>query len=177
MLKIEPPNYQFCPFCGHKLKTKLEEEKERQFCSSCGWVYYPHVAGAAEAIITRKDKVLLVKRARDPYKGTWMFPAGFIDFGEHPEETIVREVKEETGMQATQMRLFKILQCEDDPRSPGHFLYFYKVKAKGDLKIEDHDENSAIGWFEIENPPEIGWQAHRKVMKMLREELKKRQAV
>jgi hypothetical protein len=31
MLKIEPPNYQFCPFCRKKLKIRLEEDKKRRF--------------------------------------------------------------------------------------------------------------------------------------------------
>lgn len=84
------------------------------------------MAASAEAIIIKNGKVLLVKRAREPYKGTWMFPAGFIDFGEHPTETITREVSEETGLKLKKAELFKVLQSEDDPRSPGHFLFFIK---------------------------------------------------
>lgn len=170
MLKIKPPNYQFCPFCGEKLKIKKEEEKERKFCSFCKWTYYPHVAGSAGAIIVRGKKVLLVKRSRDPYKGTWMFPAGFIDFGEHPEETLKREIKEETGLEFKKAVLFKLLQSVDDPRSPGHFLFLYKVSVKGKKLKTDKDENQGIGWFEIKNPPEIGWQSHKYIMKLLQKE-------
>ncbi len=72
MLKIKPPNYQFCPFCGGKLEIKKEEERERKFCSSCNWTYYPHVACAVAAVIVRGSRVLMVRRNREPYKGTWM---------------------------------------------------------------------------------------------------------
>lgn len=105
MLDIQPPDFKFCPFCGRKLKIKIEEEKKRKFCSFCNWTYYPHVAVSAAAIIVRKNKVLMVKRAREPYKNTWMFPAGFIDFGEHPLETLKREVWEETGLKVKKAKL------------------------------------------------------------------------
>jgi len=98
MLKIKPPNYQFCPFCGKKLEIKDEEGEKRKFCSSCNWTYYPHVHSAVAAVIVSQGKALMVKRAREPFKDTWMFPAGFVDFGEHPLETLKREVKEETGL-------------------------------------------------------------------------------
>lgn len=169
MLKIKPPNFRFCPFCGQKLRIRLEEERQRKYCSSCQWTYYPHVAGAVGGIITKSSKVLLVKRARAPYKNTWMFPAGFIDFGEHPLETLTREVKEETGLKVKKVRLVEILQSKDDPRSPGHLLFFFKVEVDEGQLATDQDENQAIGWKEIKKPGKIGWQSHRLMMKKLQE--------
>jgi len=115
MLKINPPNYQFCPFCGKKLKIKKEENKKRRFCPFCNWTYYPHVGGAVAAIIIKNKKVLLVKRKREPNKGTWMLPAGFIDFGEHPEETVKREIKEETGLKAKKFFFGKLFNQKTIP--------------------------------------------------------------
>lgn len=164
MLNIQPPDHQFCPFCSHKLEIKLEENKERRYCPSCKWTYYPHVNCAVGAVVIKDNKVLLVKRGRDPYKGTWMFPAGFIDFGEHPEETLKRELKEETGLEATDIHLIDILQNEDDPRAPGHFGIFYKVTVKdGDLQT-DKEENQDIAWFELDKLPVIGWKSHNKII-------------
>lgn len=180
MLKIKPPNYQFCPFCGEKLSIKEGEKKERKYCPSCKWTYYPHVAVAVAAVIARKDRVLMVKRAREPYKGTWMFPAGFIEFGEHPEETLSREVLEETGLKIKKAVFFRIEQVDDDPRSPGHFCLVYRVrtagKVLGTIKT-DKEENSDVGWFEIKNPPEIGWKSHKEIMKLLQRELKTKKLV
>lgn len=171
MLKIKPPDYQYCPFCGRKLGEREEEGKRRKYCGSCGWTYYPHVGASAAAVIVREKEVLMVKRRREPYKDTWMFPAGFVDFGEHPEETLKREVKEETGLEVKSWKLIDVLQSEDDPRSPGHFVFFYLVKVEeGELETEE-EENSDVDWQEIDNPPEIGWQLHRKIMKELRKGL------
>ena len=167
MLKIKPPDYQFCPFCGKKLKTRIEEQKERKYCSSCHWTYYPRVAQAAAAVIVRKGKVLLVQRKREPYKGTWMFPAGFVDFGEHPLETVVREVKEETGLNVKQGKLIEFFQNKDDTRDPGHLTFFYQVVADGQKIKTDKEENQDIGWFDIQKPPKIGWKNHQKIMKFL----------
>jgi len=171
MLKIKPPDYKFCPFCGKKLQIKIEEGKEREYCSSCHWTYYPYVALTVTAIIIHGSKVLLVKRAREPYKGTWMFPAGFVDFGEYPLDTIKREVKEETDLTVKKACLMDIFQIEDDPRSPGHFCFFYQVEVMDGCLKTDKEENQDIGWFEIKNPPKIGWQSHQKMMKFLQRDL------
>jgi len=167
MLKIKPPDYQFCPFCGKRLQVRVEEGKERKYCSPCHWTYYPRVAQAAAAVIVKKGKVLLVQRKREPYKGTWMFPAGFVDFGEHPSDTIKREVREETGLTVKKVCLMNVFQAEDDSREPGHLTIYYQVEvSKGHLK-NDEEENQDIGWFDIQKPPKIGWKNHQKMMKIL----------
>jgi len=173
MLKIKPPVYKYCPFCGRPLNTKVEDNKKRSHCSSCSWTYYPHVAASAVAVIVKNRRVLMVRRARNPYKNTWMFPAGFVDFGEHPEETLRREVNEESGLKVTEARLMEIDQSEDDPRSLGHFLFFYMVRGHGKTRNMDKKENNDIGWFDIEHPPRIGWKAQKYMMKKLKTTLSK----
>lgn len=165
MLKIKLPAYKFCPFCGRKLKLKDDEGKKRKFCKSCGWTYYPHVSCAVAAVIVKDTKMLMVKRAREPYKNTWMFPAGFVDYGEHPLETLAREVKEETGLKVKEAILMEIVQTKDDPRAPGHFCFFYKVNVSGGRIKTNKEENKEIAWFSLKRPPKIGWQAHKYIYK------------
>lgn len=167
MLKIKPPDYQFCPFCSKKLEIRIEEGKERKYCSSCHWTYYPCFPPSALAVIIKNNKVLLVKRNREPYKKTWMFPAGFVDFGERPIETLKREVKEETGLKVKKADLFDIVKATDDFRSPGHLEFCYQVLVDGNKIKNDNEENQEIAWFDIQNPPKIGWQSHQKIMKFL----------
>ena len=168
MITINSKMYKFCPYCGKALKTRIEESKERQWCVDCSWTYYPHVASAVGAVIVSNGKVLMVKRGRDPYKGTWMFPAGFVDYGEHPDDTLIREVEEESGLRAIEYQYFALLQTLDDPRSPGHFSIFYQVtNYDGELINHDIAENKNIGWFPINNMPSIGWESHNKIAKIL----------
>lgn len=168
MLKINPPNYKYCPMCSVVLVEQNNVARFSKYCPNCNWTYYPHVACAAGAVIFNGNKVLLVKRKNDPYKNTWMFPAGFIDFGESPAEAVIREVREETGLIISELELIDVLQNPDDPRSAGHFGFFYKTNFfEGKLK-KDLSEVSDIGWFELSNLPKIGWKSHRKIVELIK---------
>ncbi|OGE72073.1 hypothetical protein A2617_02825 [Candidatus Daviesbacteria bacterium RIFOXYD1_FULL_41_10] len=169
MLNISPPNFIFCPFCGNKLSTRIEEGKKRKYCQNDNWTYYPHVTASAGIVIFNGSKVFLVKRKREPYSGKWMFPAGFIDFGEYPSETAVREAAEEAGKKVSAPEFINITQIEDDPRELGHFSFFYKANFESDVDVTDKEENQDMGWFEIQNLPEIGWKSHQKIAKMIQE--------
>lgn len=171
---IEPPNYKFCPFCTEILAVRIEENRERKFCPSCGWRYFPSPAIAAVAVITRRDKVLMVQRKRNPFVGTWMFPAGFVEYGEDLPETVAREVKEETGLSVSGVELICIQHSHDDPRAPGHFVVFYRANCSGRIANRDPEENQSIGWFQIMNPPEIGFPTHILVMNILQSERRTR---
>jgi ADP-ribose pyrophosphatase YjhB (NUDIX family) len=111
--------------------------------------------------------VLLVKRNRDPHKNTWGFPAGFVEYGEHPLDALKRETGQEVGLIVSKARFIKFIQSDEDPRSPGHLVFFYWVTATGRIANNDTDENQKIGWFDIKNPPEIGWPTHKKMMRLL----------
>jgi 8-oxo-dGTP diphosphatase len=59
---------------------------------------------ATAVIPFSSDKILLIKRRTPPFKGYWALPGGRVDPGETVEQTIVREVKEETGLDVTIVR-------------------------------------------------------------------------
>ena len=65
----------------------------------CGFVYYFNSSAATAIFITnRVGELLVVRRAKEPAKGTFDLPGGFVDMYETAEEAIIREVKEETGL-------------------------------------------------------------------------------
>ncbi len=67
-----------------------------------------------DAIIVNKDKILLIKRAAHLINGgKWAIPGGFLDRDETCEQAVLRELKEETGLTAKEIKLFKII---DDPK-------------------------------------------------------------
>ena len=94
-----------------------------------------------------------------------MFPSGFVDFGEHPEESLAREIREETGLKMNHADLIGVFQSPDDWREPGHFTFFYRVEVEpGEIRTDPH-ENEAIRWFDIrEQKPEVGWQLHKRFL-------------
>lgn len=73
--------------------------------------------------ILRDGKVLLLKRARPPHVGLWSPPGGKMQVGESPEECVVREIGEETGLQIHQPQLRAIMTVIDIA-IPVHWLLF-----------------------------------------------------
>lgn len=60
----------------------------------------------AYGLILQDEKILLIKKASGPYKGTLDLPGGTIEFNETPEETLVREIKEEVGVDVVNFQLY-----------------------------------------------------------------------
>ena len=90
----------FCPQCGSE-DLDLRDRKLLD-CRHCGLHFYINSAAAvAGYILDETDRLLLVRRARDPGKGMLSPPGGFLDFGESGEEAVAREIREETGLVVT----------------------------------------------------------------------------
>ncbi len=72
-----------------------------------------------DAVIIKDKKVLLIKRKYPAFKGWWALPGGFVDYGETVEKAVVREAKEETGLNVQIKRLLGVYS--DPKRDPrGH---------------------------------------------------------
>ncbi len=89
--------FRFCPVCGSDRFTENDSSSKR--CGACGFVYYFNPrASVAVFIVNEKGELLVARRAKDPARGTLDLPGGFTEYGETAEEAVVREVKEETGL-------------------------------------------------------------------------------
>ena len=94
--------FTYCPF--------VERNEKAKHCTSCGFVYYFNPSSAVACFIRNsKGELLLVRRAKEPAKGTLDLPGGFVDMYESAEDAAHREVKEETGLDIAGCRyLFSI---------------------------------------------------------------------
>ena len=100
--------FTYCPKCGAKAFAEHNEKAKK--CAACGFSYYFNPSSAVACFIrNRKGELLLVRRAKEPAKGTLDLPGGFVDMHESAEEAARREVQEETGLEITDCRyLFSI---------------------------------------------------------------------
>ena len=86
---------QRCGRCGEKL---IHDKKERMMrCPECGTMFFPKIAPAVIIGLRHGDSLLMSRYAGREYKGRALL-AGFCEIGETPEETVIREVKEEVGL-------------------------------------------------------------------------------
>jgi NAD+ diphosphatase len=94
--------WKFCPRCGVAAAKKGRNPFR---CEPCGFTQYFGPVSAVGAIATDPNgQVLLLVRAKDPGKGLYGLPGGFIDAGETAEEALHREVLEEVQLQVTSYR-------------------------------------------------------------------------
>ena len=109
---------------------------------------------AVDAISLRGDpgvvEVLMIRRGAEPWKGSLAFPGGFVDLGEDPEEAVLRELLEETGVSGREPQLFAVRGAPDrDPRK--HIVsIFYLVEVDVDSVPEAGDDASDAVWVELE---------------------------
>ena len=93
-----PPAARFCPHCGTPLVPRDDHGVVRPTCPACSFIAYQNPAPAVGAILEKKGSIVLVRRRYEPQVGRWGLPAGFMEYGEGPEETAIRETLEETGL-------------------------------------------------------------------------------
>ncbi len=104
-------------------------------------------------VIFREDRILLVRERLD---GAWSLPGGWADIGLSAKENVVKEIREETGYEASAGRLLAVLdkKFHEHPASPFHvYKFFFRCEITGGQAAETM-ETSEIGFFaENELPP------------------------
>jgi mutator protein MutT len=100
--------------------------------------------------------ILLVRRDKDPGKGTWSLPGGTIEIGESQEEALIREIREETGIES---RIVELVGTADVvlPDSEGTIEYHYVINQYLATAITDktrpESPDAEVKWFRLGNLP------------------------
>ena len=122
-----------------------------------------------------RAKLLLINRAKEPFKGQWALPGGFIEIDEELEDAVARELAEETGLTRVplqQMHTFG--RCGRDPRGRQITVAFMGIVTKGQNKIRAGDDAAKAHWFDVEKlPPDMAFD-HREVAQFAIRKLKRK---
>jgi 8-oxo-dGTP diphosphatase len=105
------------------------------------------------AMVRRRDQFLLVQRAKPPNQGRWGFPGGVQELGETMAEAALRELAEETGVQAGNPRIFTALDAidrDDDNRIRYHYTLIVVLLDWLGGEGEAADDAAALGWFRLD---------------------------
>jgi ADP-ribose pyrophosphatase YjhB (NUDIX family) len=101
-------NYNFCSQCGKesiRFVIPSGDTLPRHVCDSCQTIFYENPKIVVGTVTTYQDKFLLCKRAIEPQKGFWTYPAGYLENKESLEEGAHREANEEAGITIKLSRL------------------------------------------------------------------------
>lgn len=91
----------YCPSCGKELTTKVLDGANRFAChdDSCGFIFWNNPVPVVAALVYHDDKYVLARNVAWP-KNIFSLITGYLEQGESPEHAVVREVKEELGLDA-----------------------------------------------------------------------------
>jgi ADP-ribose pyrophosphatase YjhB (NUDIX family) len=160
--------YHFCPLCGTRLEEHLAFQQMRPTCPACGFVHFLDPKVAVIGMVTWDHRVLLIRRGVDPMRGKWALPGGYMDAGEMPADALVRELREEVGLDVEIGDLLDIFPMA----GPGVFnrgiVIAYRGSVGGEVLLDappgtqpealptlvcDDDVREAA-WFRLEEIPE-----------------------
>lgn len=140
--------HQFCGHCATPM-TQLATERAKR-CPNCGLVNYPRLSPAVIVLIARGEKLLLARAPHFPAE-MYSLVAGFVEPGESLEETLVREVREEVGIEIKNLRYFG---SQPWPFPNSLMIGFTAEYGDGEIAISPQ-ELEAAAWFGKQNLPQL----------------------
>jgi NAD+ diphosphatase len=138
----------FCTRCGAPNRPKADERAKE--CPQCGYVSFPRLSPAVIMLVANGDELLLAHAHRFTEE-RYSVLAGFVEPGETLEEAVQREVKEEVGIDVTDIRYFG---SQHWPFPDSLMIAFTARYAGGTVRV-DPSEIIRAGWFHYSNLPTI----------------------
>jgi NAD+ diphosphatase len=141
-------SHRFCGKCG--TSTRLRTEERARECPACASLSYPRISPAVIVAVVRDGRILLARAARFP-PGLRSVLAGYVEPGETLEECVHREVREETGIEVTNIRYFA---SQPWPFPHSLMIAFTAEHAGGEVVVDGREIKEA-DWYDAHHLPQI----------------------
>ncbi|MGV3346770.1 NAD(+) diphosphatase [Enterobacteriaceae bacterium LUAb1] len=141
-------SHRWCGYCGHEMYHSKTEWA--CLCQHCQQRYYPQIAPCIIVAIRRGDQIMLAQHRRHRH-GIHTVLAGFVEVGETLEQTVTREVMEESGINITNVRY---VASQPWPFPHSLMMAFMADYASGDIQV-DQEELLSADWYHYEDLPPL----------------------
>lgn len=144
--------------------------------ASSGYTYkHPHPAVTVDVVTFTyhegEIKVLLVRRAIDPFKGQWALPGGFLKPDENLEQAARREIQEETGLAGLPFQQIGAFgEPERDPRERVVSIAYMAVVRHSEVSPRAGSDAAEVAWMPLHSPPKLAFD-HKQILALAHERL------
>lgn len=125
-------------------------------CGQCGYRTFRNPKTTVTLILVNEEKnILLTKRAIDPFRGMWGTPGGFVDIGERAEDAIIREAREELGIDLTEVSFVRsgLLSYPYDGVDHTLLELAFSARVPSGVIVGAHDDVSEAVFFTPKDIP------------------------
>ncbi len=122
----------FCPTCGNRLISKLIDDTTRLTCKdeACGFIFWNNPVPVVAALVFYQGQYIIARNAAWP-KNIYSLITGYLEQGENPEKAVLREAKEELGLEGHVHHFIGNYNFSEK----NQLIIAYEVHATGDLKL------------------------------------------
>jgi ADP-ribose pyrophosphatase YjhB (NUDIX family) len=163
-LATSRPQMRYCPNCRCKLKEREIGGKMKLACPRCQYVFWNNPLVVSVGVVPSPDGkgMLLIKRAIPPKIGMYALAGGFLEPKEDPEQGVIREVFEESGLRVRVVRLLWMVGLP----SANEILVFYLCEVVGG-ELTKSEETSEVTYFPFDQlPKDIAFPTHEQAIQM-----------
>ncbi|MCB0864316.1 MAG: NUDIX hydrolase [Solirubrobacterales bacterium] len=167
--------FRYCPRCATELELRPSTgpDPDRSTCPNCGFVHYENPTPTVQAWIDHDGSYLALRRDEEPLQGEWNMPGGFVEVGERGDEAIIREVREETGLEVEVVELIGIFDSTygfgEDAKPIFDVAFHCRITGGAGDDLDVSEESSEARWFPLAEFPQPAFAGEQKALARLRE--------
>ncbi|HEY8108393.1 MAG TPA: NUDIX domain-containing protein [Patescibacteria group bacterium] len=157
-------DWKYCPQCRKPLEPKQGQTGETfPTCPEGHFTFYDSPDPSACAVVEQDGKYLVLRRNIEPNKGKWEIPGGFIDSGEGAEEALLREAREETGLEVKIVRYIGSFPCAyGDTDLMTVSVAYHAAVTGGTFKLSREAKESR--WVDLNEFPEMAFASDQRIV-------------